>query len=87
MIPEQAFGSGNRELSNVFFILLVVFFKSYNFFNLYFEEMFFLTLKCPSAFQNPSQDANTVAVILNIILDNFLPDNSTYHVIFSKGVK
>jgi len=49
--------------------------------------MFLLTLKCPSAFQNPSQSANTVTVIENIILDNFLPDNSTYHVIFSKGVK
>lgn len=49
--------------------------------------MFLFTLKCPSVFQNPSQSANTVAVIQNIILDNFLPDNSTYHVIFSEGVK
>lgn len=96
MISEQAFNSRNMELRNSFFILLIVcglvfdfffFFLTTWLFNFYFGKMFLLTLSCPSAFQKPSWSANNATVIQNIILDNFVPDNSTYHVIFSKGVK
>lgn len=92
MISEQAFNSRNMELRNSFFILLIVcglvfdifFFLTTWLFDFYFGKIFLLTLNCPSAFQKPSWSANNATVIQNIILDNFLPDNSTYHVIFSR---
>lgn len=61
--------------------------KLHNLPNFCLERVFLLTAEYAHQSFSNCRGSLTIAVIEKIILGNFLPDNSTYHVIFSRGVK